>query len=435
MNKKEYDRKPDEKFDDYAMRLYKIKDQYPKLTNDVIGFILNKESGNDWDESTYRKKFKQQMVGYNKGYKVGFDEGYKCCKQDIYEGDDIPDDVAGMESVTPKTHLDKMSELIGDYHVAKTGARKEQRILRKYMRRATPSVMLVEQYAKALQEDAIQVEEINDVYVEDINNVVIKVLLADWHTGMTVDEKYNVFNFNTAKKRLNKLKEEIILTAKQNNSNKISITHLGDICESYSMRSNQNFDLEFNLSEQIEHAQALLYGFVKDLANKGYQITLSGIKGNHDIFRTTKTKRHSLPNDNTMKVIMDNLKMVFNESDTNKITIEQGNVYDDYIETINGTTFKYVHGENEKTRDKDKVAKHNDMTRDDSIDVLCMGHMHHYRCITRNYNKTEIWSASLQGANDFSKTKIKSLANAGQTIIIVREDGDYRPFNVDLQTV
>jgi hypothetical protein len=62
-----------------------------------------------------------------------------------------------------------------------------------------------------------------------------------------------------------------------------------------------------------------------------------------------------------------------------------------------------------------------------------MGHLHHYRAISRNRNELELYSGGLMGANDYSKKKVKQIANASQTVMVIREDGMFYPFNIDLQ--
>jgi hypothetical protein len=428
MNDKRWKPKSDETYDTYGMRLYKNTDLY-KLNNEIIGFLLNDFKDVDWDESAHRKKFTQRNIGYDMGYSVGFEEGYIECKSDLNSNDIISN---GIESVTPKTHLTKLSDMIGEYNIAKTSARKEQRTLRKYMRQATPAILLAEEYREALENNKVQLTDINDFELDELNNTVIKVSLADWHTGLVIDETYNKYNFEIAKKRLNKFKKEILYLAKVNNSNKISIIMLGDLIEGYSMRAEQPFDIEFTQSEQIEHAQQLIYDFCMDLVNKGYFIELAFIGGNHDRYRITKTGRNALPDDHAVKTVARNLELVAKVKDSDKFKVIHQDMYDEYIETINGVLIKHVHGDDESKNDRAKIQKHSSILGE-QINILNMGHLHHYRAISRNRNELELYSGGLMGANDYSKKKVKQIANASQTVMVIREDGMFYPFNIDLQ--
>src|SRR6056297_3538916 len=102
LNKDDYKPIENETYEDYAFRLYRNQENYG-LSNDVIGFLLNDFKDVDWDESTHRKKITERLRGYEKGYREAYEE--------IAE-----DNEDGIKTVVPKTHLDKMSDLIGEYN-------------------------------------------------------------------------------------------------------------------------------------------------------------------------------------------------------------------------------------------------------------------------------------------------------------------------------
>jgi len=422
--------KDGETYEDYGMRLYRNSKEYG-LTNEIIGFLLNDFKGVNWDESAHRKKMTERIKGFDKGYNIGLEEGINKYKKEVSNGNI---DIDGINSIIPKTHLKKLSNMIGEYNIIKTEVAKEQRILRKYMRQATPAVLLAEQYRESLQNNEIQLRDINNFKLEDFNNTVIKVALSDFHVGLVIEESYNEYNFEIAKERLNKFKKEILYLAKMNNSNKISITMLGDAIEGFSMRAEQPFDIEFTQSQQIEKAQQLIYDFCIDFVNKGYYVELSGISGNHDIYRITNHGRNSLPDDNAVRTIFKNLQLISKVSNNDKFYVHTQDKFDEFSEEINGVIIKYVHGDDEVKNDSNKMQKHSSIMGK-QVNILLMGHLHHYRAVSRNRNEFEIYCGALTGANDYAKKKVKQIANASQTVLIIREDGTYYSLNVDLQKV
>ena len=61
-------RKPDENIKDYKIRLFRNKKEY-NLTSKEIAYYINKETGNNSDESVYRKWYKSYEEGYEDGIK------------------------------------------------------------------------------------------------------------------------------------------------------------------------------------------------------------------------------------------------------------------------------------------------------------------------------------------------------------------------------
>ncbi len=119
-------------------------------------------------------------------------------------------------------------------------------------------------------------------------------------------------------------------------------------------------------------------------------------------------------------------------ANNDKFYVHEQDEFDEFTEEINGVLIKSVHGDNESKNDRNKIQKHSSIMGK-QVNVLLLGHLHHYRAIARNRNELEVYCGALTGANDYSKKKVKQIANASQTVLVIREDGIYYPLNIDLQ--
>ena len=66
-------RQSDENFKEYKSRLYRNQKTYG-LTNKEIGDLLNVDTGNNWDESAYRKPTHAYIEGWDDAIKAGISD-------------------------------------------------------------------------------------------------------------------------------------------------------------------------------------------------------------------------------------------------------------------------------------------------------------------------------------------------------------------------
>lgn len=420
--------KQGESYKEYGRRLYKNRDLYG-INNDVAGFLINeafpeKSKG----ESAHRKHFASYLEGYDDGYAEGL--------KDVGPIMERESSVKGLNSLVPKTHLDRFSELIGEYGIRKRDMQLERNELAKMSRKITPWLLLTEQYAEALREPHIELPDFEFDRIETDGEAVIKVLPSDWHVGCVVDESYNQFNYEIAVRRVDLYCKKILEEAKRENAHTISITHLGDIIEGIEMRSNQKWDCEFLLKDQLKYAQRLFMRMIKTLS-KEYNVEVCGVYGNHD--RLVGDKHKSIGKDSAMAVIIENLQemIAFSEEEKGqkmeRITfLEADDEYKSQAEEIYGIKCRWQHGHEDSKNDERKIEKYNGVD-ETFYNVLGFGHLHHGRVIRKNRNNFEMYGGGLMGSNEYGKSKVKSLSDASQGIIVFRDNGDVIPFEINLQ--
>lgn len=259
---------------------------------------------------------------------------------------------------------------------------------------------------------------------------VLAVGLADWHIGALIDCYNNIYNLQIAKSRIEKLINEIIDYAKLFNVKTIKLYILGDIIEQFTMRKTQARECEFGTSRQTVEARKLLFRIIVALTEH-FNVDVYGCKGNHD--RMEGDKSSAYEDDHAIYTIMYNTEDLCKEAGIKRVNFYHGNNdYQFFTDEINQVKLRAQHGDDDSINDSLKVEKYNGIDNE-QYDVIMFGHLHHYDVRQGNGNTLTIYCSGLIGTNDYSRYKIKSSSNAGQTLVLFRKDGQVVPINVDLQ--
>ena len=415
------ERNKNEDYDQYGYRLYKNKSLYG-LRNEEVADIIKSEFDISKDESAIRKDFASYIRGYDRGYQDKTQEGVNSKEH---------------TSLIPKSHLERLKEVTGEYSIRKRDMELERLELARLKREITPVILMTEQYVEYLNENGITIP--NDIKFKPskVGNCVIKSLPSDLHIGMVVDEEYNQFNYAIAQRRMRQYTQSILDYANLFNAHTISITTMGDLVEATELRGNQKFDCEFHYAEQVAMAQDLIMEHVMTIIDEGYSVDLSGVYGNH--CRMTGSKNDNIEASNATYVILENIKKTFEYMEKfsgkkfeNISFVQSDNKYKYHTDEYYGFRIRYQHGDNDNKSDSSKIEKYNG-TDNATYDALVFGHLHHYRHIQLNRKEFELYCPCLQGSNEYAKNQIKSTADAGQAIIIIRDNGEVLPININLQ--
>ncbi len=180
-------REKDESFTDYHIRLFKNKDTY-RIDTKTIAALLNKDQGTNYDESKWRKDYKQ------------------------YER---------WNDYIMSKNLDE--EILRKYEEVRLQSEKEKIRTRDQKR----------EYRKSIANQA-RFEKIKDDVVQAIVNLESKrplrftyplpaaaekhglALFSDWHFGMEIDNRINKFNKKIFDERVEHLTNKVIEYGKKN---------------------------------------------------------------------------------------------------------------------------------------------------------------------------------------------------------------------------
>lgn len=413
---------------------YDTEDEFDYIFR-LVGLKLENNADLDWEEivrltgldvagDTLRKAMQPKLFGSYWVYKRLKDKGITA--QEVLQS----------TSLIPKSHLTKLTEVVGDYNIRKRGMELERLELAKAMREATPNVLLVEQFREYLETYDLQINPYHVQPRKDNGKSVIKMLLSDIHIGAEIDEEYNKFNWDVLVKRTEKYIQKVEEYARIFGADTISLTIMGDLIEGFDMRNPQKWECEFTGSEQLAKATEYVLNVIETLLKDGFNVDFSGVYGNHD--RLVGNKHNSVEEDNAVFTVMNDVKLFYSLVGKRGMNVEKFRFvqYDPtfkyHVDEYFGVRGRYQHGDDDQIEDKSKISKYNDRDND-SYDFIVSGHIHHTRAVNRNRNTWDFYCGTIQGANEYGNNKIKSISDAIQNIIVIRDTGEFFQIPINLQ--
>ena len=245
-----YKRFENESTDELIYRICKDKEQIGTWQD--VANIINELTGDDYGESTYRKKFQafQKMLDANQSKFVDSDAQIK-------------------EIEVQKRELER----------AKIKFRDERNAWQKQ----NYIDARVEQKLDLLEEELLSQGRVNfdihdNVNISSDNDIL--VILSDFHIGQTFHSIWGEYNSDIAKKRLNQLLNEIVAIQKLHNSEKCYVSLQGDMLSGNIHKTIQVTNRE-NVIEQIKIASELISSFCYELTKYFSVVFMSSVSGNH----------------------------------------------------------------------------------------------------------------------------------------------------------
>lgn len=231
------------------------------MSNQEVGDLLNKESGNDWDESAYRKKYTERVRGYEKGYEKGYKDG-----------------INSDDTLTQK-YLQDIEEERKSLFVKKKQVQDQMREYRKFL--------TVEARTKHLQETlfdaAREVSETKPLEVSfDYPDRVAKeaiLQISDWHYGEVVEQFNNTYNKDICKDRVKTLTENVIKHGLDEEISILKVLNLGDMV-SGNIRVSARVLNEQDIITQIIEVSELISEMLSELS-KYFDIEYYSVLDNH----------------------------------------------------------------------------------------------------------------------------------------------------------
>lgn len=333
----------------------------------------------------------------------------------------------------PSSKLDEVKDLIGELDIKKQEVKNKTNALSKIKRDFVKTIEISNDIKECLIEHT-EIPKIEGNRIELHNDNKLIVHCGDWHVGYVINGyKGNYYNYEIAKKRLGKLKEEVRKTCELYNINKIILVHCGDQIENVYMRQNQSYECEFNLSQQIPMASKLLFSFANELSqlDDGKDVDILSVGGNHN--RMTSNKDANIEGDNANVIIVQNLKDFIELSNNNRLKIIDIDFLDDSGEfEVNGLNVKVIHGDN-RVRDKKKMFDSESTIENTKYDLYLRGHDHNFNITSQNNGGYVITCGSLFGFNPYSVKKMSCNTNASQTLIVIGKNEIEEIKDVNLQ--
>ena len=217
-----------------------------------VANIINELTGNDYGESTYRKKYQafQKMLSANQSKFVDSDAQLQ-------------------EIQVQKRELERKKIQFRD----ERNAWQKQNFID----------ARVEEKLNLLEEELTSQGRVNfdihdNVNISSDNDILI--ILSDFHIGQCFRSIWGEYNSDIAKKRLNQLLNEVTAIQKLHNSEKCYVSLQGDMLSGNIHKTIQVTNRE-NVIDQIKIASELISSFCYELTKVFRVVFLSSVVGNH----------------------------------------------------------------------------------------------------------------------------------------------------------
>lgn len=373
--------------DELIWRIGSMKDKIGTWGD--VADVINELTGNDYGESTYRKK----IQSFNKIFNAN---------QSKFVVDDA--------------YANQIREQLEELKAERYRLANERLDLNRAIRnqsRVNETIDILEQTLSTIGRDRYADDETT---VEAVDNDMV-VCLSDLHIGATFDATFGgSFDSDIAKQRLDKYANKIIATQKVQKCNECNVFILGDLI-SGSIHYTISVTNKENVIEQVKVAAVYIADFIRSLVPHFNYINVFSVAGNHS--RINPKKEDAVLGERLDDLVMWIVKIMLGH--VQKVNF----VYSEFDETlsvarIRNKTYCIVHGDYDVMSDAgiSKLA----LYLGKIPDVVVAGHKH-YPATTEVSGITVVQSGSLCGSGDqFTKQK-RLKGKASQTFMIVNKYG------------
>lgn len=373
---------------DYKIRICSNK-AILNLTWEQVKDILNKETGQNFTESAYRKWYQN------------FADGLEYASKKNAEVNDL---------------LEELEQKKKEFEIAKIQFQDQRREYRKYLRHEARLDHLLKTAIDFMSEELATkkpLEWIKPVTLQG-GGGALAFLLSDIHKGMITNNHWNTYNEEVFYERLNQALHEIIAYQKITQANELHIFDLGDSISGVIHRLTKITETEDAVKSTQKVAEALAE-FTSVLASKFQEVHYYSVKGNHD--RVSARKEEEVSTESFHKFIPWYMEARLAKHEN--VTFHYNDIDDEIIVAeILGNTYFGVHGHLDNVS---KVIQDLTLMIKKVPTAIFMGHIH------KNY-ENEIHSidliinGSFCGTDDYAKNK-RLTSKAHQKLIWLDENG------------
>ena len=392
--------------EEYEIRICALKDEFD-LSWDDIAAIINTELGQNYTESRYRKMWKAYCLGVKntaiqkrprnkqEGEYLTYSNDTKVVKDDISESSNFSD------YIQQKIDLQKERVKISDERIQANA------YIRALAREETIKEIALE-CAREMNSKKILRPNNNNFCIDEDKNSAI-VCLSDWHYGIDINNYWNVYNPDIAKKRVSKLREEVRDLCIRNNVKDLHVVNLSDLIAGrihLGIRLESRFDVITQTIQVSEILAELLNDWAAD-----FEINYYDCLDNHS--RLEPNKKDAMDLESLARIIPWYLKERLDKS----IVIHE-NEYDEGIITFkcHGYEIVGVHGDHDKLS---AVVNNMSLMTHRHYDLVVTAHLHHFSA-DEQHETVVLSNGSLMGVDTYAKN-LRLTSKASQNLIIVND--------------
>ena len=382
---------------DFQIRICSNKTQYG-LSWEGVKDILNKETGENYGESKYRKWFSN------------FQDGF---------------DYAIEKNANSNDEIEELEEKIKEFEIAKIQFQDQKREYRKYLRHEGRVDNIMKTMLDSIKEDINNtkpLEWVKPIKKED-KKEALTLLLSDLHFGAVTDNNWNVYNPEVFYRRLNQLTQEVLEYQKLTRTDEIHVLEMGDIISGSIHRMTKLSETEDAVTSTQKVAEALTE-LLSVLANNFSRVHYYNVKGNHD--RVSARKEEEVRTESFHSFVMWYMEARLENHEN--ITFHKNEIDSEIIvANILGQDYFAVHGH------LDGLGK---MVQDLTMMIrkfprmIFCGHQH------RNYENEIhgvdlVMNGAFGGTDDYAKDK-RLTSKPHQKLLWMTEEGRKSTFYINL---
>lgn len=401
-NNSEIYRKSEESLEQYEFRLF--YDKYLlNLTNQDIADLLNYETGQDFDESAYRKRTMPKVIIYDDIYDKAYLDVLRSLDQD-----ENPE------------FLQEKNERYDKFLKAKYQVQDQNRIYNNKLRAEARADHILDVFRTTAQivskNDPIIFNEPISKRDEDKAGVL---LLSDWHYGLNTVNIFGEFNKDILKDAIEELTFEVIEIAKKENINKLIVLNLGDLING-NIHLSTRIESDEDAVRQTIGVIQLIKSMLSDFSKKIPKIEFHSVTDNHA--RINKSFNEHIEKENFNLIISTFLEEWSRDKDNVKIVSNKINGVESHDIghfKLFGSDMLFTHGHR---------GRINTVVQDLSLmlkmfpETIFTAHLHH-SASGEEHKIDHIQNPALAMTDDYA-ISIRKSARQRQKLVIYENDKD-----------
>lgn len=384
----------------YIFRICQMKEQLG-CTWSGIADIINKELGNNYDESCYRKKWQS------------FNTMMKANEATLFNNDEYLKEIQAQ-----KDELYKVKKQVQD----------QRREYNKQLISDARAEHLTEKLIEAANnlQNVKPLKFVDNMFIGYDNNEAI-MCFSDWHYGLVTDNIWNKYNVSICRERVKTLIDKTTRYMNMNNVKKLHVLIMGDLANG-AIHTTSRVASEEDTCDQLMQVSELVAEAINELSKYTNETHVYSTFGNH--LRTVQNKKDSIHSDNMEKIIPWWLKQRLKNN--YNVTIHDSEYYEFMFLNVCGYNIVASHGDLDSVKSVGKTlnAVFNKMYGE-TIDYVICADKHHIESFDE-IGIESILVGSLCGTDEYANNK-RLYSNPSQTLMMFNKDnGKYCQYNIKL---
>lgn len=356
-------------------------------------------------------------------------ENYRCwVKQRLARVGELPKNVKMLSNKTvdelsQEEITDELEEQMRDLYKQQVKTRDAMNAMRRVLREEAR----LEDFKSLMKESVKDITKLPVVKYEGVvdDEIEAVLLLSDLHIGVEINNYYNKYNLTIARKRVQKLVQDVIRYCNNNNVKKLNVLGLGDYCQGH-IHTSARLEQQMDVVEQIMCASEILADALNKLQAAAPEVLYYSVTDNHS--RMTPSLHESIEAENYGKLITFYLKERLKDTSIifadNSLDQELGLLQ---LHTGEYCVFSHGHHDNITSMFQNMTAYTGKV-----ISYAFVGHYHCEKVKTFNNFKVYV-NGSIVGVDQYAFSR-RLFGKPSQTLLIF--DGDnvmHHSINLDIQ--